>query len=88
MSILLHGDASFAGQGIVYETIHLSNLPSYTTRGTIHIVVNNQVWNQIIYTFSSSQSTTFNFLTCLFLFIFKTTLLVTLNVFYFVVVTL
>ncbi|KAL5107696.1 2-oxoglutarate dehydrogenase-like mitochondrial [Taenia crassiceps] len=43
MSILLHGDASFAGQGIVYETIHLSNLPSYTTRGTIHIVVNNQI---------------------------------------------
>ncbi|KAL5968232.1 2-oxoglutarate dehydrogenase mitochondrial, partial [Taenia solium] len=43
MPILLHGDASFAGQGIVYETIHLSNLPSYTTRGTIHIVVNNQI---------------------------------------------
>ncbi|CDS37066.1 2 oxoglutarate dehydrogenase [Echinococcus multilocularis] len=43
MSILLHGDASFAGQGIVYETIHLSNLPSYTTKGTIHIVVNNQI---------------------------------------------
>ncbi len=43
MPILLHGDASFAGQGIVYETIHLSDLPSYTTKGTIHIVVNNQV---------------------------------------------
>uniref|UniRef100_A0A5K3FXF4 2-oxoglutarate dehydrogenase, mitochondrial n=2 Tax=Mesocestoides corti TaxID=53468 RepID=A0A5K3FXF4_MESCO len=43
MSILLHGDASFAGQGIVYETIHLSDLPSYTTKGTIHIVVNNQI---------------------------------------------
>uniref|UniRef100_A0A4W3H9G5 2-oxoglutarate dehydrogenase-like, mitochondrial n=1 Tax=Callorhinchus milii TaxID=7868 RepID=A0A4W3H9G5_CALMI len=43
MSILLHGDASFAGQGIVYETFHLSDLPSYTTHGTIHIVVNNQI---------------------------------------------
>lgn len=44
MSILLHGDAAFAGQGIVYETFHLSDLPSYTTHGTIHVVVNNQVW--------------------------------------------
>lgn len=43
MSILLHGDAAFAGQGIVYETFHLSDLPSYTTHGTIHVVVNNQV---------------------------------------------
>uniref|UniRef100_A0A8C2L4T5 2-oxoglutarate dehydrogenase complex component E1 n=1 Tax=Cyprinus carpio TaxID=7962 RepID=A0A8C2L4T5_CYPCA len=34
MSILLHGDAAFAGQGIVYETFHLSDLPSYTTHGT------------------------------------------------------
>lgn len=43
MSILLHGDAAFAGQGVVYETFHLSELPSYTTHGTIHVVVNNQV---------------------------------------------
>lgn len=43
MSILLHGDAAFAGQGIVYETFHLSDLPAYTTNGTVHIVVNNQV---------------------------------------------
>lgn len=43
MSILLHGDAAFAGQGIVYETFHLSDLPSYTTHGTVHVVVNNQV---------------------------------------------
>nr|XP_014341840.1 PREDICTED: 2-oxoglutarate dehydrogenase-like, mitochondrial isoform X2 [Latimeria chalumnae] len=43
MSILLHGDAAFAGQGVVYETFHLSDLPSYTTNGTIHIVVNNQI---------------------------------------------
>ncbi|NXV00317.1 OGDHL protein, partial [Cettia cetti] len=43
MSILLHGDAAFAGQGVVYETFHLSDLPSYTTNGTIHVVVNNQI---------------------------------------------
>ncbi|CAG2112779.1 unnamed protein product, partial [Medioppia subpectinata] len=43
MSILLHGDAAFAGQGVVYETFHLSDLPDYTTHGTIHIVVNNQI---------------------------------------------
>ena len=43
MSILLHGDAAFSGQGVVYETFHLSDLPDYTTHGTIHIVVNNQI---------------------------------------------
>ena len=43
MAILLHGDAAFSGQGVVYETMHLSDLPDYTTHGTIHIVVNNQV---------------------------------------------
>ncbi|XP_014777606.1 2-oxoglutarate dehydrogenase complex component E1 isoform X2 [Octopus bimaculoides] len=43
MSVLLHGDAAFAGQGVVYETFHLSDLPLYTTHGTIHIVVNNQI---------------------------------------------
>uniref|UniRef100_A0A3B4G1S6 2-oxoglutarate dehydrogenase complex component E1 n=1 Tax=Pundamilia nyererei TaxID=303518 RepID=A0A3B4G1S6_9CICH len=43
MSILMHGDAAFAGQGVVYETFHLSELPSYTTNGTIHVVVNNQI---------------------------------------------
>lgn len=43
MSVLLHGDAAFAGQGIVYETFHLSDLPAYETHGTIHIVVNNQI---------------------------------------------
>lgn len=43
MSLLLHGDAAFAGQGIVYETFHLSDLPDYSTHGTIHIVVNNQI---------------------------------------------
>lgn len=43
MSVLIHGDAAFAGQGVVYETFHLSDLPSYTTHGTIHVIVNNQV---------------------------------------------
>ena len=43
MSILLHGDAAFAGQGVVYETFHLSDLPDYTTHGTVHIIVNNQI---------------------------------------------
>lgn len=43
MSVLLHGDGSFSGQGIVYETLHMSELQDYTVGGTIHIVVNNQV---------------------------------------------
>lgn len=43
MSLLLHGDAAFAGQGVVFETFHLSDLPDYSTHGTIHIVVNNQI---------------------------------------------
>ncbi|KAF6110441.1 oxoglutarate dehydrogenase L [Phyllostomus discolor] len=42
MSILVHGDAAFTGQGVVYETFHLSDLPSYTTNGTVRVVVNNQ----------------------------------------------
>ena len=43
MGILLHGDAAFCGQGIVTETLALSDLDDYTTGGTLHIVVNNQV---------------------------------------------
>lgn len=43
MPVLLHGDAAFAGQGIVMETLQLANLPGYRTGGTIHIVVNNQI---------------------------------------------
>ena len=43
LPILMHGDASFAGQGINFETMQLSQLRGYRTGGTIHIVVNNQV---------------------------------------------
>jgi len=43
LSILLHGDAAFAGQGVVYETMGMSELPDYSTKGTIHIVANNQI---------------------------------------------
>lgn len=43
LPILVHGDAAFAGQGVVYETIQMARLDGYTTAGTIHIVVNNQI---------------------------------------------
>jgi 2-oxoglutarate dehydrogenase E1 component len=43
MPILLHGDASFAGQGVNAEVLQLAGLPGYRTGGTIHIVINNQV---------------------------------------------
>ena len=43
LPILVHGDAAFAGQGVVYETIQMAKLDGYTTGGPIHIVVNNQI---------------------------------------------
>jgi 2-oxoglutarate dehydrogenase E1 component len=43
MAIMMHGDAAFAGQGIVYETLTMSQLIGYRTGGSVHLVVNNQI---------------------------------------------
>ncbi|MGD2136632.1 MAG: 2-oxoglutarate dehydrogenase E1 component [Gammaproteobacteria bacterium] len=43
MPVVMHGDSAFAGQGVVMETFSLSGLRGYTTRGTVHIIINNQI---------------------------------------------
>ncbi len=43
VTILIHGDAAIAGQGVVYETIQMAKLDAYRTGGTIHVVTNNQI---------------------------------------------
>lgn len=41
--ILIHGDASFSGQGVVYESMQMQDLTNYTVGGSIHVIVNNQI---------------------------------------------
>lgn len=43
LTVLVHGDAAFSGQGIVYETLQMELLKGYSTHGTIHIIFNNHI---------------------------------------------
>jgi 2-oxoglutarate dehydrogenase E1 component len=43
LALLMHGDAAFAGQGVVAETLNLAELPSYRIGGTLHVIINNQI---------------------------------------------
>ena len=43
LGILVHGDAAFAGQGVIQELFNMANLPGYRTGGTLHVIVNNQI---------------------------------------------